>query len=116
MPYLKKRALPMLRVSTERGTEYSGKVEQHDYQLYLSINEKTKAMSPQTNGVCERYHKIILNEFYHATSRKKLYDSLDALQKGLDEWVDNYIDERTRHGKTSCSRTPTESLMNGKTT
>jgi hypothetical protein len=29
-------------------------VEQHDYQLYLAINDidhtKTKAMSPQTNG------------------------------------------------------------------
>ncbi len=57
----------MLRILTDRGTEYCGKVEHHDYQLYLAINDiehtKTKAMSPQTNCICERFHKTILNEF-----------------------------------------------------
>jgi hypothetical protein len=46
-------------ILTERGTEYCGKVEHHDYQLYLVINDvdhtKTKAMSTQTNGIFERY-------------------------------------------------------------
>ena len=67
-----------------RGTEYCDKVEQHDYQLYLAINDiehtKTKAMSPQTNGICERFHKTILNEFYQVTFRKNLYDNLGTLQ------------------------------------
>ena len=54
----------MLRILTDRGTEYCGKVEQHDYELYLAVNDidhtKTKAASPQTNGICERFHKTIL--------------------------------------------------------
>ena len=83
----------MLRILTDRGTEYCGKVEQHDYQLYLAINDidhtKTKARHPQTNGICERFHKTILNEYYQVTFRKKLYDSLEMLQKDLDEWLDN---------------------------
>ena len=58
----------MLRILTDRGTEYCGKVENHDYELYLAINDiehtKTKARSPQTNGICERFHKTILQEFY----------------------------------------------------
>ncbi len=58
----------MLRILTDRGTEYCGRVEQHDYQLYLAINDidhtKTKVMSPQTNGICERFHKTILQKFY----------------------------------------------------
>lgn len=58
----------MLRILTDRGTEYCGKVEQHDYELYLAVNDidhtKTKAASPQTNGICERFHKTILQEFY----------------------------------------------------
>ena len=29
----------ILRILTDRGTEYCGRVEQHDYQLYLAINE-----------------------------------------------------------------------------
>ena len=61
LPYFEQDELPMLRILTDRGTEYCGRVEQHDYQLYLAINDidhtKTKAMSPQTNGICERFHK-----------------------------------------------------------
>jgi hypothetical protein len=53
LPYFERNDLPMLRILTDRGTEYCGRVEQHDYQLYLAINDidhtKTKAMSPQTN-------------------------------------------------------------------
>ncbi len=71
LPFYASQGLPMLRVLTDRGTEYCGKVEQHDYQLYLAINDiehtKTKAMSLQTNGICERFHKTILNEFYQVT-------------------------------------------------
>ncbi|GHY02623.1 iSSod13, transposase [Vibrio cholerae] len=75
LPFFEAHELPMLRILTDRGTEYCGRVEQHDYQLYLAINDidhtKTKAMSPQTNGICERFHKTILNEFYQVTFRKK---------------------------------------------
>ncbi len=75
LPFYESHGLPMLRILTDRGTEFCGKVEQHDYQLYLAINDiahtKTKAMSPQTNDICERYHKTILNEFYQVTFRKK---------------------------------------------
>lgn len=56
LPFFESDTLPMLRILTQRGTEYCGQVEQHDYQLYLAINDidhtKTKAMSPQTNGIC----------------------------------------------------------------
>ncbi|SUG20349.1 integrase [Salmonella enterica subsp. arizonae] len=58
-------------------------MEHHDDQLYLAINDidhtKIKAMSPQTNGICERFHKTILNEFYQVAFRKKLYVDLDTL-------------------------------------
>lgn len=118
LPYFERNELPVLRILTDRGTEYCGRVEQHDYQLYLAINDidhtKTKAMSPQTNGICERFHKTILNEFYQVTFRKKLYDSLEALQKDLDEWMVYYNNDRTHQGKMCCGRTPQETLLDGK--
>lgn len=118
LPYFEHYELPMLRILTDRGTEYCGRVEQHDYQLYLAINDidhtKTKAMSPQTNGICERFHKTILNEFYQVTFRKKLYDSLEVLQKDLDEWINYYNNNRTHQGKMCCGRTPLETLLDGK--
>jgi transposase InsO family protein len=118
LPYFEEQELPMLRILTDRGTEYCGKVEQHDYQLYLAINDiehtKTKAMSPQTNGICERFHKTILNEFYQVTFRKKLYSSLEELQTDLDEWMDYYNNNRTHQGKMCCGRTPFETLLDWK--
>lgn len=99
LPFYESQGLPMLRILTDRGTEYCGKVELHDYQLYLAINDiehtKTKAMSPQTNGIGERFRKTILNEFYQVTFRKKLYGDLDTLQSDLDEWLAHYNNERT---------------------
>lgn len=60
-PYFETNDLPMLRILTDKGTEYCGRVDQHDCQLYLAINDidytKTKAMPPQTNGICEPFHK-----------------------------------------------------------
>lgn len=118
LPFYESQGLPMLMILTDRGTEYCGKVEHHDYQLYLEINDiehtKTKTMSPQTNGICERFHKTILNEFYQVTFRKKLYGDFDTLQSDLDEWLVHYNNERTHQGKMCCGRTPMETLLDGK--
>lgn len=118
LPFFTQQQLPMLRILTDRGTEYCGRMDQHDYQLYLAINDidhtKTKAQSPQTNGICERFHKTILQEFYQVTFRKKLYATLEDLQKDLDEWMKYYNNERTHQGKICCGRTPLETLLDGK--
>lgn len=99
LPFFEAHELPMLRTLTDRGAEYCGWVKQYDYQLYLAIDDidhtKTKAMSPQTNVICERFHKTILNELYQVTFRKKLYGSMEELQKYLGEWVEYYNNHRT---------------------
>lgn len=118
LPFFEKHDLPMLRILTDRGTEYCGKAEHHDYQLYMALNDiehtKTKVKSPQTNGICERFHKTILQEFYQITFRKKVYDSIEVLQADLDEWIAFYNNERTHQGKMCCGRTPMETLEDGK--
>lgn len=118
LPFYQEHDLPMLRILTDRGTEYCGKVENHDYELYLAINDiehtKTKARSPQTNSICERFHKTILQEFYQVTFRKNLYSSLEQLQSDLDIWLNFYNNERTHQGKMCCGRTPMQTLLDGK--
>ena len=65
--------------------------ERHEYELYLAIENidhtRTKTKHPQTNGICERFHKTVLNEFYRVAFRKKLYRSLEELQADLDVWL-----------------------------
>lgn len=118
LPFFELNGMSILRMLTDRGTEFCGKVEQHDYELYLAINDiehtKTKAYHPQTNGICERFHKTILQEFYQVTFRKKIYSTLDELQKDLDDWLVYYNDERTHQGKMCCGRTPMQTFHDGK--
>ena len=118
LPFFESQDLPMLRILTDRGTEYCGRVDHHDYQLYLAVNDvdhtKTKAASPQTNGICERFHKTILEEFYQITFRKKLYTTMEELQKDLDIWIESYNNNRTHQGKMCCGRTPMATLLDGK--
>lgn len=118
LPFYQEHQVPLLRVLTDRGTEYCGKVEQHDYQLYLAVNDidhtRTKAQSPQTNGICERFHKTILNEFYQVAFRKKIYTTVESMQEDLDAWIDSYNHERTHQGKMCCGRTPMVTFEDGK--
>lgn len=118
LPLFETHGMTILRMLTDRGTEFCGKVERHDYELYLGLNDiehtKTKAYSPQTNGIVERFHKTILHEFYQIAFRKKLYTTLDEMQKDLDDWVDYYNQHRTHQGKMCCGRTPMQTLLDGK--
>lgn len=118
LPAFAEQGMSVVRILTDRGTEYCGKPETHDYQLYLALNDiehtKTKAFHPQTNGICERFHKTILDEFYRVTFRRKLYTTLDELQADLDDWVRYYNNDRTHQGKVCCGRTPMQTMIDGK--
>lgn len=102
--------LPLMRVLTDRGTEYCGAREHHEYQLYLAIEDidhtKTKAKSPQTNGICERFHRTMQDEFYATAFRKKIYTSLEELQADVDLWIEHYNNERTHSGRYCYGKTP----------
>lgn len=103
LPFYEKNELPTLRILTDRGTEFCGRADRHGYQLYIALNDiehtNTKAKSPQTNGICERLQKTILNEFYQVALRKKIYQTVQELQTDLDEWLIKYNTRRTHQGK-----------------
>lgn len=114
LPFFAEHGIPLLRVLTDRGTEYCGKVENHAYQLYLAVEDidhsRTKASSPQTNGICERFHRTLKDEFYDIAFRKKLYTSLEELQIDLDEYLRKYNNERPHSGKYCYGKTPMQTF------
>ncbi|KAB5490814.1 IS481 family transposase [Flagellimonas hadalis] len=114
IPFFQQKGLPLLRILTDRGTEYCGKREHHEYQLYLTIEDidhtRTKAKSPQTNGICERFHKTMQNEFFFVAFRKKVYRSIEELQDDLDQWIGWYNTERTHTGKHCYGKTPLQTF------
>ena len=107
----------MIRILADRGTKYCGKPESHDYQLYLALNgiehTKIKVRHPQTNGICERFHKTILQKLYQVAFQRKIYSSLEVLQADLDSWGAEYNNDRPHQRKMCCERTPKQTLING---
>jgi len=114
LPFYQQQDVQLLRIITDRGTEYCGAREHHEYQLYLTIEDidhtKTKAKSPQTNGICERFHRTMQDEFYAIAFRKKMYDSIDSLQIDLDLWMEHYNNERPHSGRYCYGKTPMETF------
>ncbi len=117
LPFFEDQNVPALRILTDRGTEYCGLPERHPYEVFLQYHEiehtKTRARRPQSNGICESFHKTILNEFYRVTFRKKIYQTVEELQKDLDEWLEHYNNNRTHQGKRCQGRTPMETFKAG---
>ena len=62
LPFFEEHEVKLLRVLTDRGSEFCGNPERHEYELYLAVEDidhsRTKTKSPQTNGICERFHNL----------------------------------------------------------
>ena len=115
LPFFEEHNVKLLRILTDRGSEYCGNPERHEYELYLAVEDidhsRTKTKSPQTNGICERFHKTVLNEFYRVAFRKKVYRSLDELQTDLDCWITEYNEARPHQGRWCFGKTPTQTFL-----
>jgi hypothetical protein len=118
LPLYEEQGIVLMRILTDRGSEYCGNREHHEFALYLDVENiehtRTKAKSPQTNGICERFHQTIQSEFYASAFRRKIYSSLEQLQADVDEWVDRYNKERTHSGKHCFGKTPWQTLQESK--
>jgi transposase InsO family protein len=115
LPFFDEHGIIVSRVLTDRGTEYCGSPQGHEYELYLAVENidhtRTKARSPQTNGICERFHKTLLTEFYQVALRKKLYHTIADLQNDLDLWMREYNTVRTHQGRWCYGKTPMQTFL-----
>lgn len=118
LPWFDEQNIPLLRILTDRGTEYCGSLEIHAFQLYLAVenidHSKTKARHPQTNGICERFHRTMKDEFYCIAFRKKIYNSLEELQIDVNEWLRKYNEFRPHSGKYCYGKTPMQTFLDSK--
>jgi len=115
VPFFDAQEVKLCRVLTDRGTEYCGSPEHHEYELYLAVEDvdhsRTQTKSPQTNGIVERFHKTVLNEFYRVAFRKRIYSSIAELQVDLDAWIRSYNEERPHQGRWCFGKTPMQTFL-----
>ena len=115
VPFFEEHDVPLLRILTDRGSEFCGARQHHEYQLYLAVegieHSKTKVRNPQSNGICERFQRTVLNEFYRIAFRTKVYRDLEELQKDLDIWIKEYNEQRPHTGKYCFGKTPMQTFI-----
>ena len=115
LPFYEEHGVPLNRILTDRGTEYCGTHDRHEYELYLAVenidHSRTKARSPQTNGIVERFHKTMLDEFYRIAFRKKVYATIEELQADLDAWMAEYNEARCHQGRWCFGKTPMQTFV-----
>jgi transposase InsO family protein len=115
LPFFEEHDIPLTRILTDRGTEYCGAHDRHPYELYLAVNDiehtRTKIKRPQTNGICERFQKTVLHEFYQVVLRRTLYPGLAALQRDLDQWMQEYNEARPHQGRWCYGKTPMQTFL-----
>lgn len=84
--------------------------------MYLTLEDvehtRTRTKRPQTNGICERFHKTLLNEWYRVTFRTTFYETLDALQADLETSLDEYTRQRPHQGRWCDGTTPMQTCVN----
>jgi transposase InsO family protein len=115
VPLHDEHAVKLRRVLTDRGTEFCGSPERHEYQRHLAVegidHTRTKTKSPRSNGICERLHRTVLDEVERVAFRKKLYRGIEALQADLDTWIIDYNGRRSHQGRWGYGKTPMRTFL-----
>jgi transposase InsO family protein len=113
LPFHAQLDLPIGAVLTDHGREFCG-TGRHPYQLHLALNDiehrKTRVGSPRTNGFVERFNGTVLAEFFQPTMRRRLHESVEALQADLDAWLHHHNRERPHLGHRNQGRRPWETV------
>jgi transposase InsO family protein len=118
LPFYEEQRVNVQRILTDRGSEYCGVPHTHSYELYLAVEDiehtTTRAYRPQTNGICERFHRTLKEEFYDVAFRRKLYQSLEELQTDVDAWIHYYNTQRPHSGRFCFGKTPMQTFMDSR--
>ena len=106
------------RVLTDRGTAYCGARDRDYQELYVAVEDidhtRTRTKSPQTNGICERFHKALLDEFCRVAFCRNVHRAIEDLQADIHEWMRHHDAARTHHGRWCFGKTAMQAFLNSR--
>jgi transposase InsO family protein len=117
LPFFEEHKCAVLTILTDNGPEYKGRHDRHPFELFLQLenieHRLTPVRRPQSNGIVERMHRTLLEEHFRIQGRIKFYESLDEMQKDLDDYLHVYNYERAHQGRNMSGRTPYQAFIDG---
>ena len=110
LPFFDKHDAKIETVLSDNGREFCGRPDRHPYELFLQLegieHRTTKVRRPQSNGFVERLHRTLLDEHFRIKGRTKWYETIDEMQKDLDDYLVQYNEKRPHQGRGMKGRTP----------
>jgi transposase InsO family protein len=117
LPHFDAHSMRVLRMLTDNGPEYVGRLGQHRYELFLQLagieHSRIRPYRPQSNGTTEKLNQTIQGEFYAVEFRRKAFTTLDEIQAALDVFMEHYNRQRSNQGKHCKGRTPEQTFLDG---
>ena len=113
LPFYADKGIPVATVLTDNGREFCG-TENHPFEFYLALADieqrTTRVRRPQTNGFVERFHRTVLDEFFRKVFRTTFYETVESLQRDLDDWLAYYNRDRPHQGYRNHGRRPLDTV------
>lgn len=117
LPLFERHQANVKTILSDNGREYCGRPDKHPYELFLQLegieHRTTPVRRPQSNGFVERLHRTLLDEHFRIKGRTKWYESVEAMQKDLDDYLVIYNTKRPHQGRGMNGRTPLKAFMDG---
>ena len=117
LPFFEKHNATIDTILSDNGREFCGRKDRHPYELFLQLegieHRTTRVRRPQSNGFIERFHRTLLDEHFRVKGRTKWYETIDEMQKDLDEYLIIYNTKRTHQGRRMNGRTPLKVFLAG---
>ena len=104
-------------VLSDNGREFCGRPDQHPYELFLQLEDikhrTTRVKRPQSNGIVERLHRTLLDEHFRVEGRRTWFETIEEMQKPLDDYLAGYNTKRPHQGRGMNGRTPLKAFIDG---
>ena len=117
LPFFEQHHTEITTILSDNGREFCGRKDRHPYELFLQLegieHRTTKVRRPQSNGFVERLHRTLLDEHFRIMGRKKWYESVDEMQKDLENYLNLYNMKRPHQGRNMNGRTPYKAFTDG---
>jgi transposase InsO family protein len=117
LPFFEAKGAKVETVLSDNGREFCGRMDQHPYELFLQLEEiehrTTRVKRPQSNGIVERLHRTLLDEHFRVEGRKTWFETVEEMQKVLDDYLVTYNTRRPHQGRGMNGRTPARAFSDG---
>jgi transposase InsO family protein len=117
LPAFEARDAKIDAVLSDNGREFCGREDQHPYELFLQLegitHKRTRVRRPQSNGIVERLHHTLLDEHFRVEGRKTWFETIDEMQKVLDDYLISYNTKRPHQGRNMNGRNPLKAFTDG---